>query len=145
MKVKWSKNWISSKQPRKQRKYRHNAPLHIRHQFMSALLSKDLRKKYSKRNIPLRLKDKVKIIRGKFKGTIGEVESVSLQKCKVLIKGAEFKKEEGRVVKYPIDPSNTVIIELNLSDSERKKALEKSNAKKKQTKNEIANTKEVKK
>ena len=125
MKSLWSKTWVSSKQPRKQRKYRYNAPLHVKHKFLSALLSKDLRKKHGIRNFPLRSKDKVKIMRGKFKGVIGEVEKVLLKKGKVMVKGAEIKKEEGRIIKYPITPSNTMIIELNLSDSKRKKAVEK--------------------
>jgi large subunit ribosomal protein L24 len=60
MKKKWSKTWKSSKQPRKQRKYRHNAPLHIKHKFLSASLSKDLKKKYNIRNISLRKGDRVK-------------------------------------------------------------------------------------
>ena len=50
MKKKYSNSWKGSKQPRKQRKYRANAPLHTRHKMASANLSKELRKKYSKRN-----------------------------------------------------------------------------------------------
>ena len=68
MKQKFSIHWKSSKQPRKQRKYAANAPLHLRKKFVSANLSKDLRKKQGKRNIPLRKGDIVKIMRGKFKG-----------------------------------------------------------------------------
>lgn len=129
MKSLWSKKWKSSKQSRKQRKYRHNAPLHVKHRFLSALLSKELRTKHSIRNIPLRKKDKVKIMRGKFKGVIGEIESVSLRIGKVFVKGAEFKKDEGRVVKYPIDPSKTMIIELDTSDKKRKESMEKGGKK----------------
>ncbi|MCW1309534.1 MAG: 60S ribosomal protein L26, partial [Candidatus Nanoarchaeia archaeon] len=35
----WSKKWKSSKKPSKQRKYRYNAPLHIRRKFLSVNLS----------------------------------------------------------------------------------------------------------
>ena len=49
MKKDFSKSWKSSRQPRKQRKYVFNAPLHIRHKLVSANLSKELRKKYGKR------------------------------------------------------------------------------------------------
>ncbi len=126
MKTLWSKKWKSSKQPRKQRKYRFNSPLHVKRKFMSALLSKDLRKKYNTRNIPIRVKDKVKILRGQFKGLIGEVEKVSLKKSKIFVRKAEFKKEEGRVIKYPISPSNVQIIDIDLSDKKRKQAIEKS-------------------
>ena len=65
MKTDWNKNWKSSKQPRKQRKYRHNAPLHIRNKMMAAPLSKELKTKYKKRNITVRVGDKVKILKGK--------------------------------------------------------------------------------
>ena len=48
MKKDWNKTWNSSTQPRKQRKFRHNAPIHIRRKLMSSTLSKELRKKYGK-------------------------------------------------------------------------------------------------
>ncbi|MCD6275005.1 MAG: 50S ribosomal protein L24, partial [Candidatus Aenigmarchaeota archaeon] len=52
MKQLFSKSWVKSKQPRKQRKYRHNAPKHIRQKFMHANLSKELREKYNRRSLP---------------------------------------------------------------------------------------------
>ena len=79
MKQKFSKHWIGSKQPRKQRKYRANAPLHVRHKMISANLNKDLRKKYGKRSFPLRKADNVKIMRGEFKNKTGKVASVDLK------------------------------------------------------------------
>ena len=57
MKKQFSTQWNASKQPRKQRKYLANAPLHKRHKFMSANLIKELRKKYGKRNFPVRKGD----------------------------------------------------------------------------------------
>jgi len=130
MKKKFSKSWKSSKQPRKQRKYRANAPLHIRHKLMAAHLSEELRKKHKKRSFPIRKGDKVKVLRGQFKGTIGEIEEVNLKKYKVYIKGAEIDKGEGRKVRYPISPSNLVILTLNLDDKKRKAALERTEVKK---------------
>ena len=50
MKRKFSKSWKSSKQPRKQRKYSANAPLHLKRKLLSVNLSKELRKKYGKRS-----------------------------------------------------------------------------------------------
>jgi large subunit ribosomal protein L24 len=63
MKTDFSKSWKSSKQPRKQRKYLYNMDLHNVKKLMSAHLSKELMKKYGKRNIPIRKGDKVKIMR----------------------------------------------------------------------------------
>ena len=48
MKSIFSLSWIRSKQPRKQRKYRHNAPLHIKKKFISVNFTKELREKYTK-------------------------------------------------------------------------------------------------
>jgi len=42
MKQKFSTTWKASKQPRKQRKYSANAPLHIKRKMLSANLSKTL-------------------------------------------------------------------------------------------------------
>jgi len=125
MKVKWSKSWISSIQPRKQRKYVHNAPSHVRRKIMSSNLSKDLRKKYGKRSLPVREGDKVKVLRGQFNGTIGEVEEVNRSKYRVYVKGAEINRGEAQKIRYPIDPSNLVILELNLSDKRRAQVLER--------------------
>jgi len=125
MKKKFSKKWKSSKQPRKQRKYRANAPLHIRHKMMAAHLSKELREKYKKRSFPVRKGDKVKVLRGKFKGTIGEIERVDLKNYKIYVKGVETKKREGQKTPYPLSPSNVMILTLNLEDKRRVKALER--------------------
>lgn len=125
MKKKFSKKWKSSKQPRKQRKYRAKAPLHIRHKLMAAHLSKELRTKYKKRSFPVRKGDKVKVLRGNFKGTIGEIERVDMKNYKIYIKGVEKKKKEGQKIQYPVNPSNVMILILNLDDKKRAKALER--------------------
>lgn len=125
MRNKFSKSWNSSRQPRKQRKYRANAPLHIRHKLMAAHLSEDLRKKYKRRSFPVRKGDKVRILRGQFKGTLGEIEEVNQKRYKIYVKGAEIDKGEGRKVRYPISPSNVIILTPNLEDKKRKEALER--------------------
>ena len=83
MKTKFSSSWRRSSQPRKQRKYRYNAPLHIKQKFVSTHLSKNLRDKYKKRNINLRKGDSVKVMRGQFKNKSGKVEEVNLKKTLV--------------------------------------------------------------
>lgn len=125
MKKEWSKSWKTSKQPKKQKKYVYKSPLHIKKEFVSALLSKDLRKKYSKRNIPVKKGDKVKILRGQFKKHMGKVESVDLKKARVYIEGAQHIKKDGTKTNYPIHPSNIMITELNIDDKKRKKSLER--------------------
>jgi large subunit ribosomal protein L24 len=127
MKQKFSKHWKASIQPRKQRKYLARAPLHIKRKFLSVNLSKELRKKYNRRNIPVRKEDTVKIMRGKFKGKKGKIISINTKNSGVKIEGITIKKQDGSKVGVKIYPSNLQITELNLNDKKRIK--EKSNKK----------------
>jgi len=134
MKNKFSKKWNSSKSPGKQRKYRFNAPLHIMHNFLSSHLSPELRKKYSRRSAVVAKGDKVKVLRGQFKGRENKVDRVDIKKTKVFIVGMEMSKKDGSKMIYPIHPSNIMITELNLNDKRRKAALERTVANKPEVK-----------
>ncbi len=123
MKTEWSRSWISSKQPRKQRKYRYNAPAHIRHKFLSANLSKELRQRFGLRSIPIRKGDEIQIMRGAFKGQKGPIETVDTKKLKVYIGGIKVKKVDGSEVAKAIDPSNLKIINLKLDDKRRQEVV----------------------
>ena len=123
MKTKFSSSWIKSKQQRKQRKYRHNAPLHIKQKFVGAHLSKELRKKYGKRSMNVRKGDGVKIMRGQFKNKTGKVEEVNLKKTLAYVSGIEIAKRDGTKARFPIHPSNLMITELNMDDKMRNKVL----------------------
>lgn len=125
MKKDFSNKWIRSKQPRKQRKYNYNAPLHIKGKFMAAHLSKELINKYNRRSIRIRKGDKVTIMRGQFRKKTNRIERIDLKKTKVYIPGAEIIKKDGTKVLYPIHPSNLVVTELNLDDKKRIAAVNK--------------------
>tara|TARA_Y100000310_G_scaffold291063_1_gene318711 strand:- start:3293 stop:3781 length:489 start_codon:yes stop_codon:yes gene_type:complete len=123
MKQKWNKSWTGSKQPRKQRKYRFNAPLHIKQRFLHVSLSPTLRKRYGKRQIRVRTGDSIKVLRGQFKGKAGKVERVSVKRTRAYITGIEHLKKDGSKSLYPLQPSNLQIQELDLSDKLRRKRL----------------------
>lgn len=106
-------------QPRKQRKALYTAPLHIRRKIMSANLSKDLRADIGKRSLPIRVGDKVQVVRGDFKGHEGKVESVDAKRYKVTVEGVTLSKPDGNAVLLPIHPSNLMIIEPDLKDERR--------------------------
>ncbi|MBI4141503.1 50S ribosomal protein L24 [Candidatus Woesearchaeota archaeon] len=108
----WSKHWKTSKKPRKQRKYVHNIPVHLKGKLLSSTLTKDLRKKHRTRNIRIHKGDKAKIMRGQHRGKTGTVERVEVKKMKVYISGAEITKRDGSKALYPIHPSNIMITEL---------------------------------
>ena len=127
MKKKFSKKWKSSKQPRKQRKYLANAPLSVKKKFVNVNLSKELRKKYSIRNIQARKDDVVKIMRGKFKRKQGKIVEVKIKISKITVEGIQVKKQDNSKVNVRLQPSNLQIIQLNLEDKKRLKINKEKN------------------
>lgn len=125
MKTNFSSAWKSSRKPRKQRKYRAEAPLHTKQKFVHVHLSKDLRKKYGKRSTGLRKGDKVRIMTGKFKKHEGKIESVDFRKTRIFVNGIEITKRDGTKKLIALHPSNLMITELSLDDKFRQKILER--------------------
>ncbi len=122
----WIPGWKASTQPRRQRKYRAKAPKHVLRKFLSVHLAEPLRKKHQKRALSVRVGDKVKVMRGRFKGTSGKVTRVDLEKTVVFVDGAEFTKKDGTKITRPIHASNILLTELDLSDKRRVDALKRA-------------------
>jgi len=125
MKKKFSISWKGSKKPNKQRKYRFNAPLHVKQKLTSSHLSRELRNKYKKRSIALIKGDRVKVIHGNFKKHEGKVERIELGRTRAFVSGIEYTKKDGTKKMIQINPSNLMITELNMDDKFRQKLLEK--------------------
>jgi len=121
MKSEFNKTWNASKQPRKQVKFRANAPNHIKRTFMGSTLDKPLRTKYGMRNIEVRKGDEVKIMRGKFRGKQGKVGTVDVKHTRVQIDGVQRAKKGGEKVETWFHPSNVKIIVLDTNDRRRLK------------------------
>jgi len=117
---------MKSKKPKKQRKALYKAPLHKKHKLLSAHLSKDLIKRWKKRSLPVRNGDEVKVMRGRFKGTIGKITRVDLKKLKVYIENVKRKKVSGEEVHVPIHPSNLLILNPVMDDKRRLKVINKT-------------------
>jgi len=115
----WSKSWRRSKQPRKQKKYLLNAPIHIRRKIMSVMLNKEIRELIKVRNIPIRVGDYVKILRGRFRGVEGLVIKVDAKRYRIFVENAKYTTKTGKEVYYPIHYSKVMILKLNLSDKKR--------------------------
>lgn len=120
MKSAFVKTWKRSIQPRKQRKYNYNAPLHILRKInFTSPLSKELKKKYDRRNLKLRNGDVVKVMRGQFKGKTGAVNKIITKTGKVYIDNIENVKKDGTKSFYPLKASNLLIIEVYTEDKRR--------------------------
>jgi large subunit ribosomal protein L24 len=110
---------MTSSQPRKQRRSRYQAPLHLRHKFLGAMLSENLKEKHKIKTIPVRTGDTVKILRGDHRGKEGKVAGVNLEKMTITVNGVTVTKSDGTEVPRPIHPSNVMITKLEIKDKRR--------------------------
>lgn len=65
--------------------------------------------------------DKVKIMRGKYKGKSGKIDKILTKRLKIYVDGIQIKKSEGSKINIPLKASNLQIIELNTDDKKRMK------------------------
>jgi len=114
-----------SKHPRKQRKLLYTAPLHRRRKMMVAPLSEELQDRYGIKRMPVRVKDKVVILRGDFAFVEGEVTEVDSKRIRIYIDGVTVEKADGTERFYPVHPSNVQITNLNLKDDRRSRMIER--------------------
>src|SRR5688572_3305439 len=118
-----------SSQPRKQRLAYYNAPHHVARKGMASHLSEELLLKYNRRSLTVIFGDEVKVLRGDHKGKSGKIVGIDVSARKVNVEGVTNKKADGTEVALPVDPSNLVIVKLNLEDKRRSAKLEESGAK----------------
>jgi large subunit ribosomal protein L24 len=99
--------------------------LHKLQKEASSHLSPNLRKQIGKRNAQARKGDEVRVLRGKYRGTVGKVERVDIKGCKVYIDGIKRRKVSGTEKSVVLHPSKIMITNIVLEDRERKESLER--------------------
>jgi large subunit ribosomal protein L24 len=112
---------IKSGKPRKQRKFRFTAPMHVRQKFVHVRVAKELAAKLAikRRSIAVRRGDTVKVMSGGSRGKTGKVLSVDLRRGAVFIEGIARKNAKGKELPIPIKSSNVYAIDLDLGDKLR--------------------------
>ena len=90
-----------------------------------APISKDLRKKYSRRSARIMLEDTIRVIRGEYKGITGKVSKISTDSNSIAIEGNKKEKLKGDKIDIYIHVTNVIITALNTDDKWRLKILEK--------------------
>ncbi len=103
----------------------HRAMNQILNKQICASISKDLRKKYSRRSIRIMTDDTVKVMRGEYKGLTGKVTKISTETSGVAIEGNKKEKLKGEKIDVYIHSTNMIITSLNIDDKWRLKILEK--------------------
>ncbi|MFC6835199.1 50S ribosomal protein L24 [Halomarina ordinaria] len=112
-----------TRQPRKQRNQRANAPLHERQKQVRAPLSPELRDEHGRRSVRVNVGDTVEVLRGDFAGETGEVARVDLRDAVVNVEGVTIEKADGEEVPRSLDASNVRVTDLDLSDEVREARL----------------------
>jgi large subunit ribosomal protein L24 len=93
-------------------------------------LSKELRTKYKRRNFPLRKGDEVEVMMGEHKKKHGKISKVDLKEYRVYVEGITIKRTDGTERQIALHHSKLKIVNLNLEDKLRVKALERNITKK---------------
>ena len=112
---------------------------------ISAPISKDLRKKYTRRSARVMVEDTIKVIRGEYKGLTGKVSKISTDSNSIAIEGNKKEKLKGDKIDVYIHTTNVIITALNTDDKWRLKILEKKPKSNIKSMKEAAKKKESKK
>jgi large subunit ribosomal protein L24 len=112
-----------TKQARKQRKRLFNLSLHQKRKAIVAQLSKELRARFKRRNLPVRKGDKVKVMSGDFRGTEGEIMRVNLAEKKIYIDKVTVKKRDGTETLRAMRASNLLLTDIDIRDTGRQEML----------------------
>jgi large subunit ribosomal protein L24 len=105
---------------------------------VSSPLSKELKKKFSKKSVRVVEGDSIKIVRGEFKGVDGKIAKISIQKSSLAIEGVKKEKTKGEKFDVYVHSSNVIVTGLNSEDKWRVSKLE---GKKPSKKKELPSTK----
>jgi large subunit ribosomal protein L24 len=115
-----------SRQPRKQRKAAFSAHQVARRRLLSVPLSKELRARYGRRQLPVRKGDTVRVLRGSYEGQEERVAKVNTRSRSVTLDNITVKKADAKLKPLPVAPNHLVLTRLNLSDSWRRRILKVS-------------------
>jgi large subunit ribosomal protein L24 len=113
---------------------------------VSSPLSKDLKKKFSKKSVRVVEGDSVKIVRGEFKGVDGKISKISIQKSSIAVEGVKKEKTKGEKFDVYVHSSNVIVTGLSSDDKWRISKLEgkKPSSKKKETPNKETKVEKIK-
>lgn len=123
MKKAFSPVWQSSSQVRKQRKYVHNAPLHVRNKLLNAHLSKELRTKYGKRSMTVKKGDEVSVMRGSFAKKKAKITIVDYKRGRIVLEGITRTKKDGSKSPVYFKAHALSLISVGTDDKKRMKHI----------------------
>jgi ribosomal protein uL24 len=112
-----------SRLPRQQRKAIYTASLSERRRRMAIPLSRELRRRFGRRQLSVRKGDTVRILSGSYVGREERVAKVDLRSYSVTLDNVTGKTADVKLKPLPIRPSHLVLTKLNLADPWRRRTL----------------------
>jgi large subunit ribosomal protein L24 len=112
-----------SRLPRKQRKAVFTAHNFARRRYLTVPLSQELRRRYGRRQLPVRKGDTVRVVRGSYEGQEERVAKIDARAGTVTLDNITVKKADQKLKPLPVRPNHLLLTRLNLSDAWRRRIL----------------------
>jgi len=109
--------------PRRQRRALYTSTTAERRRRMTVPLSRDLRRRFRKRHVPVRKGDTVRVLSGSYAGREERVAKVSRRDFSVTLDNVTLKTAEEKLKPLALRTSHLVITRLNLADPWRRRSL----------------------
>ncbi len=114
---------LSPHSPRRQRKAVYEASTFERRILMTVPLSRELRRRFQRRSVPLRKGDTVRVMSGSFVGREERVAKIDRRGYSVTLDNVTLKTGEAKLKPLAIKTSHLVLTKLNLADAWRRRTL----------------------
>lgn len=92
--------------------------------LVRATLSDDLKSKYGRNSVRVRIGDSVKLVRGEYSGVEGKIQHLFPSEGRLTLEGVTREKIKGGTSEVRIHASNVIVTGLNLEDKFRRTKLE---------------------
>jgi large subunit ribosomal protein L24 len=112
-----------SRLPRKQRRAVFEAHNFARRRFLTVALSKELRTRYGRRQLPVRKGDTVRVLSGSYEGQEERVAKVNVRDRSLTLDNITLKKADQKLKALAVRPNHLLLTRLNLSDAWRRRVL----------------------
>jgi large subunit ribosomal protein L24 len=114
---------LSPHSPRRQRKAVYEASTFERRILMTVPLSRELRRRFQRRSVPLRKGDTVRVMSGSYVGREERVAKIDRRGYSVTLDNVTLKTGEAKLKPLAIKTSHLVLTKLNLADAWRRRTL----------------------
>jgi ribosomal protein uL24 len=114
---------VSPHSPRRQRRALYQAPTSERRRRMTVPLSRELRRRFGRRRVPVHKGDTVRVLSGSFAGQEERIARISRREYSVTLERVTLKTAEEKLKPLAIRTSHLVITRLNLADPWRRRSL----------------------